>query len=153
MVSRKAPACPICDSTEYVLRQGEYFCRMCNTQSQELGMETIMDDETVPGGLQMCDQISVGSKGKKKSDKERKRRRALLEAETWSTAELFSFVLRGWILEIRKLGIDVEIAVLQLWSLYLRYININQSYFSVVNATPPPSTFVCQSVCPKNKPA
>ena len=122
MVSRKAPACPICDSTEYVLRQGEYFCRMCNTQSQELGMETIMDDETVPGGLQMCDQISVGSrsKGKRSSDKERKRRRELVEAENWSTAELFSFVLRGWVLEMKKLGFDVEIAVLQLWSLYLR---------------------------------
>ena len=89
-----------------------------------------MDDETVPGGLQMCDQISVGSRGKKKaSDKERKRRRELLEAENWSTAEMFSFVLRGWVLEVKKLGIDVEIAVLQLWSLYLRYVYISQSYF------------------------
>ena len=70
----------------------------------------------------MCDQISVGSrsKGKRSSDKERKRRRELVEAENWSTAELFSFVLRGWVLEMKKLGFDVEIAVLQLWSLYLR---------------------------------
>ena len=35
---KSAPVCPVCDSTEYVLRQGEYFCRMCNTQSQELGI-------------------------------------------------------------------------------------------------------------------
>ena len=58
----RLPVCPVCDSTDYVLRQGEYYCRMCNTQSQELGMETMMDDDTVPGGLQMCDQISVGSR-------------------------------------------------------------------------------------------
>ena len=39
--------CPICDGTEYVLRQGEYFCIICSIQSQELGMETVMDDETI----------------------------------------------------------------------------------------------------------
>ena len=40
--------CPVCDSTDYVLRQGQYFCRMCNTQIQELGTETVMDTETIP---------------------------------------------------------------------------------------------------------
>ena len=127
---KSAPVCPVCDSTEYVLRQGEYFCRMCNTQSQELGMETIMDDETVPGGLAMCDQMSVGSKGSRKTSKEEERKRKkLLEAEVWSTAEGYSWILRKWILQLKKMGIDVEIAVLQLWTLYLRCDFFQQKIF------------------------
>ena len=44
-----------------------------------------------------------------------------MEWESWSTAEGYSWILRGWILKLKQeLGIDVEIAVLQLWALYLR---------------------------------
>jgi len=118
------PVCPICDSTEYVLRQGEYFCRMCNTQSQELGLETVMDDDTIPGGLHMCDSISVGSKGSRKKDKSAENRRKLVEAEVWSTAEGFSYVLRGWVLQLKKMNIDIEIAVTQLWTLHLRELKM-----------------------------
>jgi len=118
------PVCPICDSTEYVLRQGEYFCRMCNTQSQELGLETVMDDDTIPGGLHMCDSISVGSKGSRKKDKSAENRRKLVEAEVWSTAEGFSYVLRGWVLQLQKMNIEIEIAVTQLWSLHLRELKM-----------------------------
>ena len=120
---RELPVCPVCDSTEYVLRQGEYFCRMCNTQSQELGMETVMDEETagLAGGLAMCDSMSLGSrKSSKKSDRERLERRKMVEAESWTTAEAYSWILRGWVIELQKMDIDVEAAVLQLWALYLR---------------------------------
>ena len=115
--------CPVCDSTEYVLRQGEYFCRMCNTQSQELGMETVMDEETagLAGGLAMCDSMSLGSRRRsKKWDRERLRRKKLVEAESWTSAEAYSWILRGWIIELKKMNIDVEAAALQLWALYLR---------------------------------
>ena len=120
---RDLPVCPVCDSTDYVLRQGEYFCRMCNTQSQELGMETVMDEETtgLAGGLAMCDSMSLGSrKSSKKSDRERLKRRKMVEAESWTTAEAYSWILRGWVIGLRKMDIDVEAAVLQLWALYLR---------------------------------
>ena len=120
---RSTPVCPVCDSTEYVLRQGEYFCRMCNTQSQELGMETVMDEETagLAGGLAMCDSMSLGSRRRsKKWDRERLRRKKLVEAESWTSAEAYSWILRGWIIELKKMNIDVEAAALQLWALYLR---------------------------------
>ena len=70
------PVCPVCDSTKYVLRNGEYFCVICNTQSQELGMETIMDEDTVPGGFQMCDRTytSTSSRGKSKEENLRRKR-------------------------------------------------------------------------------
>ena len=71
------PICPICDSTEYVLRDGEYFCVICNTQSQELGTKTVMDDDTVPGGFQMCDKTYTSTSGKKKSKQEILRRNHL----------------------------------------------------------------------------
>ena len=45
---RSGPECPVCDSTDYVLRDGAFFCLVCNTQSQELGQEKVMDEETVP---------------------------------------------------------------------------------------------------------
>ena len=69
------PECPVCDGTEYALRNGEYFCKVCNTQSQQLGTETVMDDETVPGGFQMCDRTytSKSSKGKTKFEIERRK--------------------------------------------------------------------------------
>ena len=112
--------CPICDGTEYVLRQGEYFCIMCNTQSQELGMETVMDDETIPLDVQgRNDAITIGKKGKEKSKK-----RNLCEEVRWGTAEGLSWILRGWVDQLRNMGIDVEIAVIQLWSLYLRELKM-----------------------------
>ena len=86
-------------------------------------METVMDEETagLAGGMAMCDSMSLGSRrSSKKSEKERLRRRKMLEAETWTTAEAYSWVLRGWVIELKKMDIDVEAAVLQLWSLYLR---------------------------------
>jgi len=112
--------CPVCDSTDYVLRQGEYFCRMCNTQSQELGTETVMDDETVPVGIQgRTDTITMGRAGKKKGSKKN-----LLDGVKWSTAEGFSWILRGWVDQLKTMGVDVELAVLQLWSLYLRKLRL-----------------------------
>ena len=62
--SRSRILCQVCESSDYVLRDGNYFCVHCATQSQELGHETMMEDDTVPGGLtgQGCDRISVRSK-------------------------------------------------------------------------------------------
>jgi len=112
--------CPVCDGTEYVLRQGEYFCIMCNTQSQELGMETVMDDETIPLDVQgRNDAITIG---KKKKDKGRKRN--ISEEVRWGTAEGLSWILRGWVDQLKDMSVDVEIAVIQLWSLYLRQLKM-----------------------------
>eukprot|EP00092_Neocalanus_flemingeri_P023097 GFUD01025043.1.p1 GENE.GFUD01025043.1~~GFUD01025043.1.p1 ORF type:complete len:846 (+),score=217.32 GFUD01025043.1:50-2539(+) len=114
------PVCPVCDSTDYVLRQGQYFCRMCNTQSQELGMETVMDDETVGMGIgqSRTDGITVGKK------KRKGKKRSRCEGVRWSTAEGFSWVLRGWVDQLNNIGVDVEVAVLQLWSVYLRELRL-----------------------------
>jgi len=112
--------CPVCDSTDYVLRQGQYFCRMCNTQSQELGMETVMDDETIPMEVQgRNNAITIGRKRKG-----RVRKRSLCEGVRWGTAEGFSWVLRGWVDQLRNMGVDVEIAVIQLWTVYLRALKM-----------------------------
>ena len=93
---------------------------MCNTQSQELGMETVMDDETIPLDVQgRNDAITIGKKGKEKSKK-----RNLCEEVRWGTAEGLSWILRGWVDQLRNMGIDVEIAVIQLWSLYLRELKM-----------------------------
>ena len=113
------PVCPVCDSTEYVLRAGGYFCRMCNTQSQELGTETVMDEETVPIGVQgRTDAITVGKR------KRKGKKRSLCESERWGSAEGYSWVLRGWVDQLNSIGVDVEIAVLQLWSVYLRELKM-----------------------------
>jgi len=112
--------CPVCDGTDYVLRQGQYYCIMCNTQSQELGMETVMDEETIPMELQGKNRskITIGKKGSKNKKK------SLQDGTRWSTAEGFSFILRGWIDQLKCHGIDVEVAVIQLWTLYLRKLNL-----------------------------
>ena len=39
--------CVVC--TKYV---AQYFCRLCNTQSQKLRMQNVMDDETIPMEVQ-----------------------------------------------------------------------------------------------------
>jgi len=112
--------CPVCDGTEYVLRQGEYFCIMCNTQSQELGMETVMDDETIPLDVQgRNDAITIGKKSKHKG-----RKRNISEEVRWGTAEGLSWILRGWVDQLKDMRVDVEIAVIQLWSLYLRELKM-----------------------------
>ena len=112
--------CPVCDNTEYVLRQGQYFCRMCNTQSQELGMETVMDDETIPLEVQgRKGGVTVG-----KNRRQRRKKRSLCNAVRWGTAEGYSWVLRGWVDQLKNIGVDVEIAVIQLWTLYLRKLKM-----------------------------
>ena len=71
------PECLVCDGTEYALRNGEYFCIVCNTQSQQLGTETVLDDETVPGGFQMCDKTFTSkssTRGKTKMEILRRKR-------------------------------------------------------------------------------
>ena len=76
MLQMAGPECLVCDGTEYALRNGEYFCIVCNTQSQQLGTETVMDDDTVPGGFQMCDRTytSKSSRGKTKFEINRRKR-------------------------------------------------------------------------------
>ena len=76
MLQMAGPECLVCDGTEYALRNGEYFCIVCNTQSQQLGTETVMDDDTVPGGFQMCDRTytSKSSRGKNKFEINRRKR-------------------------------------------------------------------------------
>jgi len=114
------PVCPVCESTEYVLRQGQYFCRMCNTQSQELGTEAVMDEETIPFGCQgRTDAITLRGRNKGKGKK-----RSLCGGMRWGTAEGFSWVLRGWVEQLNSMGVDVEIAALQLWTIYLRELRM-----------------------------
>ena len=125
--SQSETICPACDGTEYVLRDGSYYCKFCNMQSQELGHETVMDVDafnSMGGGR--GDKTSISQKSKtssKKHQKEKERTRRLLQGERWSTAEGYSWILRGWVLKLKEdMNIDVEIAVLQLWSLYLRCV-------------------------------
>jgi len=112
--------CPVCDSTDYVLRQGLYYCRMCNTQSQELGTETVMDDETIPADMVNRSSVKITVKQKKSV----KRKSSLLDGVRWSTAEGFSWILRGWLDQLKLIGVDVEVAVIQLWTLYLRKLKL-----------------------------
>jgi len=92
--------CPVCDSTDYVLRQGLYYCRMCNTQSQELGTETVMDDETIPADMVNRSSVKITVKQKKSV----KRKSSLLDGVRWSTAEGFSWILRGWLDQLKLIG-------------------------------------------------
>ena len=139
MLQMAGPECQVCDGTEYALRDGEYFCIVCNTQSQQLGTEKVMDDDTVPGGFGMCDRTytSTSSKGKTKSEIHRRKQLcdvglriillqyldlSLTQVVRWSSAEGFSRILRGWVTQLKTINIDVEVAVIQLWTLYLRLI-------------------------------
>ena len=93
---------------------------MCNTQSQELGLETVMDDETIHLEVQgRNNAITIGKKRKG-----RVRKRSLCEGVRWGTAEGFSWVLRGWVDQLNNIGVDVEIAAIQLWSVYLRELKL-----------------------------
>ena len=58
---------------------GEYFCVVCNTQSQQLGTETIMDDDTVPGGFGLCDRTNTSKSSKGKTKYEILRRKQLCD--------------------------------------------------------------------------
>ena len=78
-MARAGPECPVCDGTEYVLKNGEYFCILCNTQSQELGTEKVMDDDTVPGGFQMCDRTYTSKSSRGKTKFETLRRKQLCD--------------------------------------------------------------------------
>jgi len=112
--------CPVCDSNDYVLRQGQYFCSMCNTQSQELGMETVMDDETIPLEVQGRNNAITVGKGRKGKGKKRN----LCDEVRWGTAEGYSWVLRGWVDRLKSVGVHVEMAVIQLWTLYMRKLKM-----------------------------
>ena len=54
------PVCPVCESREYELRDGNYFCVLCSTQSQELGLEKVMEeDQLLSLGMRLGTSISV----------------------------------------------------------------------------------------------
>ncbi|XP_023324947.1 uncharacterized protein LOC111698760 isoform X2 [Eurytemora carolleeae] len=44
-MGRRGPECTVCESQNYILRNGFYFCTMCQTQSQELGAEMVIDED------------------------------------------------------------------------------------------------------------
>jgi hypothetical protein len=43
--SGSGPVCAVCEGQDYVLSNGYYYCRLCSTQSQELGVEKVMDED------------------------------------------------------------------------------------------------------------
>ncbi len=54
------PACPVCESREYELRDGNYFCVLCSTQSQELGLEKVLEeDQLLSLGMRPGTSISI----------------------------------------------------------------------------------------------
>jgi Zinc-finger of RNA-polymerase I-specific TFIIB, Rrn7 len=54
------PVCPVCESREYELRDGNYFCVLCSTQSQELGLEKVLEeDQLLSLGMRPGASISV----------------------------------------------------------------------------------------------
>lgn len=45
---------------------------------------------------------------------------SMYQVVRWSSAEGFTRILRGWVSQLKTIDIDVNVAVIQLWSSYLR---------------------------------
>lgn len=113
--------CPVCESTDYFTRDGLQFCSVCQTQSQELGYETVVDDETMGrfgANESRLDQLNLKKARKKKAKKEEKVTR-------WTSAEAFSHILVAWIKEVNKIGdIDVKEVANDTWIKYLSCVGV-----------------------------
>ena len=79
-----------------------------------------MDDDTIPADMVNRSSVKISVKQKKSG----KRKSSLLDGVRWGTVEGFSWILRGWLDQLKLIGVDVEVAVIQLWTLYLRRLKL-----------------------------
>ncbi|TRY68722.1 hypothetical protein TCAL_04668 [Tigriopus californicus] len=123
MSQNVAITCEVCDGTTFYKKDGISVCRTCQTESQEHGQDTVADAETMgifgagAGPLQL-QKVLVRSKKAKKA----KTQKLIKSPTSFTTTDLSSFVLKGWVDELIALGADPSLKeiTLTLWSLRLQ---------------------------------
>ena len=112
---------------DFVQQDGNFFCGNCGTESQEHGMQTVVEDETLgvydsatASGLRK--QV-VGKKKRAKNARSKERIRYLKSFKhKFTSIDAFTYILKQWTEEAIILGVDEELRtnVSQLWCRYLQ---------------------------------
>ncbi|XP_040580570.2 uncharacterized protein [Lepeophtheirus salmonis] len=107
--------CDVCSGTEFHLQEGLRYCTTCLTQSQQHGMETVVDEITM--GSQPHEKKSTKMFSKKKRRKKEDCYRS------FTSLDGFSVILRGWSEEAMLLGLtgpSFQPLLHQLFATYLK---------------------------------
>jgi len=115
------PACELCEGTEYVQRDGFFYCIFCETQSQEKGQVQEIDEGIFEGN-------KVTTKSTRKGEEENKQIKLTEEEKfkytqpvRWHMAEGYALILNDWCKQLEKLGVTgVRENVLEVYALYLQ---------------------------------
>ena len=115
--------CQYCLSENFETQNGATFCLTCGAESQEHGQETIVDEETI-GAFSDGQSSGLSSKSLKKK-KKKKRRYQDKQKVPFTTIQVYSYMLRGWVhdaineLEMTPYAKELNTIVLALWAKYL----------------------------------
>lgn len=118
-----AITCEVCDGSSFYKKDGISICRTCQTESQEHGQDTVVDADTLglfttgAGPLQL-QRVTV----RPKKTKAVRTKKYIKSPTSFTTTDLSSFVLKGWVDELIALGADPSLKeiTLALWSLRLQ---------------------------------
>ena len=117
--------CENCNGQDFHVVDGATFCRNCNTESQEHGQETVVDEETLGAYGDHAGSIrskSIGKRRKSKSKSSKDKHKL-----SYTSLSIFTYILKGWIQDaINELGVGVELEniVFALWVQYLAKIEL-----------------------------
>ena len=87
--------CAFCLGVTFETQNGATFCQTCGAESQEHGQETIVDEETLGAFSDHASNLS--SKKLKRRSKKRKRRYRDKRRVSFTTIQIYTYVLKGWI--------------------------------------------------------
>jgi len=117
------PECETCGTQEYEIKDGHYFCTLCHTQSQELG---IVKEVDMDGMLNMgfkTKTISISSSGKRKQ--KRSYAGSGAHVDHWSSVEGYTQVLNRLVTQLEALGVqNIRDSALDIWSRYVQSLGI-----------------------------
>ncbi|XP_078490244.1 TATA box-binding protein-associated factor RNA polymerase I subunit B [Ciona intestinalis] len=107
------PVCPICDSNEYDICNGLYFCRICNTQSQDI----------VEQDVENAAEVAIGRFIDRKRRKKSKRvpNFTIDPGKPWFTVEGLQALLKRQVQTLISLGCSKRLdkVVQQIWFKYV----------------------------------
>ncbi|KAG8201550.1 hypothetical protein JTE90_011225 [Oedothorax gibbosus] len=108
--------CRVCNSLEFVLFDGVYFCKECNSQIEASRKEESQQD----GGYSRKSLLKTKAKEKTKEQKEQKL------YDDWTTIEGYNIILHKQVSTLISLGASEKLknVVLYIWSKYLEKCEI-----------------------------
>jgi hypothetical protein len=99
----------------------------CGTESQEHGQETVVDEETIGAYGDHASGLRTKSLGASdKGGRRRRKRKRERHLTSFKDAEVFTFILKGWVEEAIELGASDKLIdiVSVLWTNYLQKLQL-----------------------------